>query len=325
MAGGHLTPDPEDDLFAGVVNLESVRLVLGIAPVTGLTVIAANVSSAYLHAFTTEKVYVIAGKEFGPMEGQILVIIKALYGLKTSGARWHQTFAESLRALGFRPSTADYDMWIRNNETHYEYITVIVDDLLIASKDPKGITEELKDLGYELKSVGTPEYYNGADIKYDTDNDCWTLSSETYIKTVCERIEKLLEVKLRNNGSPLVVGDHPEQDETEELYGKDITMYQMLIGCAQWAVNLGRFDIQYATNTLARYSVMPKRGHFERALRVFGYLQHNKCARLSLNTSPVDLDMVDFKEHNWMDLYPDATWNGSRIICPNQKDQESYR
>jgi hypothetical protein len=64
-------------------------------------------------------------------------------------------------------------------------------------------------------------------------------------------------------------GDHPEMDESDFLYGKDIAIYQMLIGSAQWAVRLGRFDIQYATNTLARYGTKPRVGHYERALRVF--------------------------------------------------------
>ena len=65
------------------------------------------------------------------------------------------------------------------------------------------------------------------------------------------QIEKLLECELKNYGSPMEVDDHPELDESEELFGNDITIYQMLLGCAQWAVMLGRFDVQYATNTLA--------------------------------------------------------------------------
>ena len=76
------------------------------------------------------------------------------------------------------------------------------------------------------------------------------------------KIEKLLEVKLKNYGSPMEVGDHPELDESDLLYGKDISIYQMLLGCAQWAIRLGRFDIQYATNTLARYGTMPRLGHY---------------------------------------------------------------
>ena len=47
--------------------------------------------------------------------------------------------------------------------THYEYIGTYVDDLLIASKNPKKIIDALKEV-YVLKGVGIPEYYLGADI-----------------------------------------------------------------------------------------------------------------------------------------------------------------
>ena len=47
------------------------------------TLIATDIGNAYLEAYTSEKVYVIAGPEFGDLEGHIFVIRKALYGLKT--------------------------------------------------------------------------------------------------------------------------------------------------------------------------------------------------------------------------------------------------
>ena len=65
--------------------------------------------------------------------------------------------------MGFKPSKADLDLWIRDKGTHYEYIGTYVDDLLIASKNPAKIIEDLKQC-YILKGVGIPEYYLGADI-----------------------------------------------------------------------------------------------------------------------------------------------------------------
>ena len=47
---------------------------------------------------------------------------------------------------------------------HYEYICVWVNDKLIASKNPKAITDKLSK-EYTLKGVGPPEYYLGADIE----------------------------------------------------------------------------------------------------------------------------------------------------------------
>jgi hypothetical protein len=102
------------------------------------------------------------------------------------------------------------------------------------------------------------------------------------------------------------VGDHPECDETDLLVGSEIAIYQMLIGCAQWAVTLGRMDIQYSTNTLAKFNAMPREGHRKRALRMFGYLKHWNKAKIYLDPRRIDLREVEFTKHDWTDLYPDA-------------------
>ena len=60
-----------------------------------------DISNAYQNAFTHEKVYLIAGPEWKEKEGQIIIIRKAVYGLKTSGNRWHAKFSETLRGLEF--------------------------------------------------------------------------------------------------------------------------------------------------------------------------------------------------------------------------------
>ena len=80
----------------------------------GLNVAAADVGNAYLMAYTKEKLYIIAGPEFGDLQGCLLVIVKALYGLRTSGARWHEFFADTLSNMGFSPCQADPDVWMKD-------------------------------------------------------------------------------------------------------------------------------------------------------------------------------------------------------------------
>ena len=106
VAGGHLTDTPVESVYSGVVSLRGVRLVIFLAELNGLKVWQTDVGNAYLEAKTTEKVYAIAGPEFGEKEGHILVVNKALYGLKTSGKRWHERFADVLREMGFIPCKA---------------------------------------------------------------------------------------------------------------------------------------------------------------------------------------------------------------------------
>ena len=74
---------------------------------------ATDVGNAYLEAFTLEKVYIVAGPEFGERQGHILIIRKALYGLRTSGKRWYECLAACLHEMGFIPCKAEPDVWLR--------------------------------------------------------------------------------------------------------------------------------------------------------------------------------------------------------------------
>ena len=84
-------------------------------------------------------------------------------------------------------------------------------------------------------------------------------------------------------------------------------MYQMLSGSAQWAVTLGRYDIQYVTNSMARYSSCPKVGHLKRVVRIFGYLKHHSKFRIVFDNDPPNLDGITFLDHDWSEQYPDVT------------------
>ena len=68
-----------------------------------------DIGNAYLEAYTSKKLYIIASL----VEGHILIISKALYGLRTSRLRWHQQFSDCLHDMGFTPSKAELDIWMQ--------------------------------------------------------------------------------------------------------------------------------------------------------------------------------------------------------------------
>ena len=146
----------------GVVSLRDIRLVVFLAELNQLQLWGADVGNAYLEAKTKEKVYIIGGPEFGPLEGHTLLIDRALYGLRSSGLCWHQRFADVLQSMDFTPSKAEADIWMRENKGLYEYIAVYVDDLLIAAKDPEEIVKTLSEKHkFKLKGVGPLTYHLG--------------------------------------------------------------------------------------------------------------------------------------------------------------------
>ena len=113
MADGHLTPEPIENIYSGVVSLRNPRLVIFLGELNHLELWGADIGNAYLEVFTDEKLYIVAGPEFQELEGYLLIFLKALYGLKSSGKRWAEVINGILRDMKFLPSKADPCIWLR--------------------------------------------------------------------------------------------------------------------------------------------------------------------------------------------------------------------
>ena len=170
VAGGHLTPDPIESIYSGVVSITSLRLVIFLAKLNNLEVWGADIGNAYLETKTKEKLYIVAGPEFEELEGHILVIYKALYGLKSSDLRWSQKIHDIMLYMGFSPSKADPCVWLRKAKcaTKYEYVAIYVDHLLIACDCASDFIHTLKRKhNLKIKELGPLKYHLGCDYHID--------------------------------------------------------------------------------------------------------------------------------------------------------------
>ena len=187
VAGGHKTEAPATITYSSVVSRDSVRIALTIAALNGLKVLSCDIQNAYLTAQCRERVWTVAGPEFGSEAGSNMIIVRALYGLKSSGAAFRAFLAENLYDQGYRASKADPDVWLRpatkpDGFEYYELVLCYVDDVLAISHQPMETMDGIKKT-FKLKNdkVEVPEGYLGADLSLmDTSqgDQVWTLSSE---------------------------------------------------------------------------------------------------------------------------------------------------
>jgi Reverse transcriptase (RNA-dependent DNA polymerase) len=152
---------------------------------------------------TKELIFFKAGPEFMEKEGHLMIIRKLLYGLRTSGKSWHDLLFDTLRDMGFKPSYANQDIWMRDVGHCYEYVCSYVDDLTAIMVDPQAFFDELKRHGFGLKGVtANPEVFLGGSFGRDPDVTLFW-GTKLYIVRAMETYKRMMGAKPKICNIPL--------------------------------------------------------------------------------------------------------------------------
>ena len=301
VADGHLTKEPMETVYSGVVSIRNLRLAMFLAELNNLELWGADVGNAYLQALTREKLYIVGGPEFEELQGHVLVMYKALFGTRSGGACWHDKFFDILHDMGFKPSKADPDIWMKSSKdaSHYEYIAVYVDDLAICMKDPKSFYDTLKEkYKLKLKGVGPINYHLGC--RYTRDEDGTLVADpRKYVEKILESYENTFGEKPKKTKAPLEGGDHPESDTYDFGDQNQTKQYQTIVGQLIWLAGLGRFDIAVHVMTMSRFRQQPRIGHLERLKKIVGYLANFPHGALRFRLHEPDYSNLPDKEYDW--------------------------
>ena len=112
-AGGHMTDVPPAFTYASVVSRETIRIALTIAALNDLEVMAVDVMNAFVAAPVQEKIWTVLGPEFGEDQGKKAFAVRALHGLKSTGASFRNHLSDCMKHLGCSPCLADPDLWMK--------------------------------------------------------------------------------------------------------------------------------------------------------------------------------------------------------------------
>ncbi|KAI2492736.1 Reverse transcriptase (RNA-dependent DNA polymerase) [Fragilaria crotonensis] len=158
----------------------------------------------------------------------------------------------------------------------------------------------------------TPDIYLGAELceKILNGVECWTMSSEKYVKAAVAAVEAHLDKlgqRLPTRCTTVMKADYrPELDTTAELNAAGTRYFQELVGILRWAIELGRIDIAMETSMLSSHLALPRDGHLQAVYHIFGYLKGKPKRTLAFDPSHPDIDETRFKECDWRDFYRDA-------------------
>ena len=303
VAMGNPTAVPLNSVCAGAVSLRGLRIVLFLAERNGLETWATDIGNAHLEARTQEKVCIKAGKAFGALEGHLLVIQAAPCGLRSSGGRFGDLLTDSSRKPGFTQSKAEPQIFMRKSKVgpHCEHLCSCVDNLAFAVDDPAKLLTELTKgpFHYKLKGSGPLKFHLGCGFGRDNDGTLH-LNPERCVEKTLETFKVTFGESPRKQKSPLPPNDHPEMDVSELLEDDDVEKCLSLIGQLQWAVSLGRWDIQTAVMTMSSFRVAPRSGHLGKLKHICGHLRQFPHQKIRFRTNPPDMTAFnDSKDHSW--------------------------
>eukprot|EP00970_Alexandrium_tamarense_P000443 scaffold59_cov114-Alexandrium_tamarense.AAC.2 len=249
VAGGHTTEAPAAMTYSSVVSQESVRLAYLIAALHDLELTSADISNANLHAPCKEKIWFQAGAECGEHRGKVMIVTRALYGLKS---------AVAIGICGRHPAGE--------------------------RKARGGVQQIASQFTIKDDHWGPPTQFLGSEVEefiFEDGGRAWSMTCHKYVKNAVDTVKQLLCEDGRQFKSskrcegPLPVDYRPELYTTDELPPDLVSRFQQLIGIGRWTVELGRIDIHLEIALMSQYQASPRYGHLEAMYKIFHYLARN--------------------------------------------------
>ena len=143
-------------------------------------------------------------------------------------------------------------------------------------------------------------------VKLDNGLDAWAASSSQYVQAAVRNVEEYVEKSLDKRWKvPSKVKTsmrstyRPELDVSEELSSSDTSYYQSLIGILWWIVELGCVDVCLEVSMMSSHLALPRKGHMEQVMQIFGYLKKYHNAELVFDPSDPTINEQDFEKKDW--------------------------
>ncbi|GJV93468.1 retrovirus-related pol polyprotein from transposon TNT 1-94 [Tanacetum coccineum] len=128
-----------EESFAPVACIEAIRIFIANAASKNMTIYQMDVKTAFLNGELKEEVCVSQPEGFVDPDHRTHVfrLKKALYGLKQAPWAWYDTLSLFLLDNKFSKDVVDPTLFTRKTGKHILLVQIYVDDIIIASTDPK--------------------------------------------------------------------------------------------------------------------------------------------------------------------------------------------
>ena len=129
FASSYMMMSPDTMNYVRIVSCETVRLDILISALNYLVAKCGDVMNEYITDPIEENIWTNIGPKFGPGAGKRSLVVRALYGLNSSGASFYAHLGRCRQGLGYELCLADPDLWIKDEvrpDYGYAYYSYII-------------------------------------------------------------------------------------------------------------------------------------------------------------------------------------------------------
>ncbi|SGY81088.1 BQ5605_C009g05455 [Microbotryum silenes-dioicae] len=289
-----------NEMFAPVARPSTILSLVGTAAAQGLFLKQFNFDSAFLNGTMTEMVYMKYPKGWDrPQTGQALRLVKSMYGTKQAPRKWNAAVNSLMVERGYKRSDADSCLYVKRVDEKFIYITLYVDDSMVASNDQEFLDSEIEAFNkvYKLKRLGPVKLFLG--LEFERTSDYIFVHQSKYIRDL---------VAMYGGGSvskhPVKVPMEPRSDvEHSTDPFDDVALYQSAVGALQYAAHRARPDIVTSVRAAASKVSAPTQADWIAVKRIIRYLQDTVDWGLKFNHGGSTA----------FELYSDASWGDDML------------
>lgn len=262
----------EQNTFATTLAARIFRTLITIVAAFDLKTRQYDAVNAFANSPINKPTYCKPPNGWTGFQSILLLLLRALYGLKQSPALWNRHLSQTLIKIGLEPIPG-IDCLFTNQ---FMLLFFFVDDIVVIydrryTKEVNKFQAQLFQT-YEMRYLGELEWFLGIRITRHRKNRRLWLCQDSYISKLISKFK--VDTNSKSPGSPLTTEDltkHTGKATPQEIY-----TYQQRVGSINFAAVITRPDIAHAASKLSEFLTNPSKHHLECANRTLRYLAHTK-------------------------------------------------
>jgi len=227
-----------DQTFAPTLRHDTLRLFMAICAIQDLECHQVDVNNAFTQSFLKEEIYMEAPPGVNVARGQVLKVLRSLYGLKQAARDWNQRCVYELQKIGFIQSDADPCLLVHPERKII--ILVYVDDIPFGAPNLEQINWFKSQLSaiFKIKDLGETKKILGVQITRDRHAKTLKMDQAHYLKDVLAKYnmekDKAKLTKIPLNGYDALRVSGPQDIRVDQRE------YQQIVGSLMYLAILTR-------------------------------------------------------------------------------------